>query len=525
MTPPLYRIPDFRHINRRSFLVTTGSLAAAALWSSRAGGVVRRNVKFADNPFQLGVASGDPAPDGVVLWTRLAPRPLEGGGMPAEAVEVSWQVAEDEQMTKVVREGTTTATPQWAHAVHVEVDGLRPDRWYWYQFKAGAETSPKGRTRTMPAADTAPERLRFAFASCQHFETGYFTAYEHMLREDLDLVVHLGDYIYEGAAKDNGVRKHMGAELDSLDDYRNRHAQYKTDGALQAMHAALPWLVTWDDHEFDNNCAGDISEEKDVTRELFLERRARAYQAFYEHMPLRRSSLPQGPNMQLYRRIAFGRLAEFFVLDTRQYRTDQPCGDGTKPACEGMLDPQATLLGEQQRSWVLDGLGASAAKWNILAQQVMMARVDVSPGELAKYSMDQWPGYEMDRRRLLRFFHERRTSNPVVLGGDIHSNWANDLIADFDNLESRAVAAEFVGTSISSGGNGAPSPRRLDEMLSENPFVKFHNTERGYVRCQLSPKEWRSDFQTVEYVTRTGAPLTTRASFVLEDGQAGLKTA
>ncbi|MBI3463930.1 MAG: alkaline phosphatase D family protein, partial [Planctomycetes bacterium] len=294
MTLPLYRIPDLRHVNRRSFLVTTSSLAAAALWSSRAWGVVKRNVKFADNPFQLGVASGDPAPDGVVLWTRLAPRPLEGGGMPAEAVEVSWQVAEDEQMTKVVREGTTTATPQWAHAVHVEVDGLRPDRWYWYQFKVGSETSPKGRTRTMPLAESSPQRVRFAFASCQHYETGLYTAYEHMLREDLDLVLHLGDYIYEGAPKNNQVRKHSGAgELDSLDDYRNRHAQYKTDGALQAMHAALPWLVTWDDHEFDNNCAGDVSEEKDVTREQFLARRARAYQAYYEHMPLRRGSLPQ----------------------------------------------------------------------------------------------------------------------------------------------------------------------------------------------------------------------------------------
>ncbi|MBI3467693.1 MAG: alkaline phosphatase D family protein, partial [Planctomycetes bacterium] len=204
---------------------------------------------------------------------------------------------------------------------------------------------------------------------------------------------------------------------------------------------------------------------------------------------------------------------------------DQPCGDGTRPACEGMLDPHGTLLGEQQRTWLFDGLSGSAARWNVLAQQVMMARVDVSPGEDAKYSTDQWPGYEMERRRLLKFFGERPSLNAVLLGGDIHSNWANELIADFDDLGSRTVAAEFVGTSISSSGDGAPAPRRLDALLSENPFVKFHNTERGYVRCEVSPKEWRSDFQTVEYVSRPGAPLVTRATFVLEDGRPGLNRA
>lgn len=510
-----------RRVGRRQFMWTGASLAAGAVWSSRALGVTKQNVKLPDQPFQLGVASGDPSPDGFVIWTRLAPNPLEGGGMPAESVEVAWQVAEDEAMTRVVQKGTTVGNPEWAHAVHVEVQGLAPERWYWYQFKAAGETSMKGRSRTTPAANAAPAALKFAFASCQHFEQGLFTAYEHMAKEELDLVVHLGDYIYEGAGRDRLVRKHVGPKLMTLDDYRNRHAQYKTDLALQASHAAFPWLVTWDDHELENNCAGAISERQNVTREAFLRQRATAYKAYYEHMPLRRSSLPSGPDMQLYRRVAFGRLAEFAVIDTRQYRTDQPCGDGNKPQCEAALDPMATLLGEEQEAWLLDGLAKSPATWNILTQQVMMARVDRAAGERVTYSMDQWPGYEMNRRRLLRFFDERRIANPVVLAGDIHSNWCNDLIADFDDLGSKVVATEFVGTSISSGGNGSEIARDAQNVLDENPFVRFYNTQRGYVRCQVTPGEWRSDYQIVPFVTGPGAPLVTRGSFVVEAGRAG----
>ena len=521
----LYPVPDPRHFSRRSFLVATTSLAAAAVWSSRALGVVKTKVKVPDQQFTLGVASGDPAPDGFVIWTRLAPKPLEGGGMPAENVEVAWEVAEDEPMTKVVRSGKTVATPDWAHSVHVEVDGLKPDRWYFYRFHASGEDSIKGRARTMPAPDASPPKLQFAFASCQHYEQGLYTAYEHMAREGNDLILHLGDYIYEGAGRDNQIRKHVGPVLAQLGDYRNRHAQYKTDPLLQAAHAAAPWIVTWDDHEFANNCAGLISERASDDPAEYRQRRAHAYQAYYEHMPLRRTSLPKGPDMQLYRRMSFGSLAEFFVLDTRQYRTDQPCGDGNKPQCPECFDPKATALGEVQEKWLLSGLGSSQKKWNVLAQQIMMARVDRTAGEPANFSMDQWPGYEMNRRRLLKFFHEHAALNPVVLAGDIHSNWASNLIVDFDDLGSKTVASEFVGTSLSSGGNGVQEPNRLSELYAENPFVKFHNAERGYVRCTISPKEWRSDYQVVENVTQPGAPLVTRASFVVEDGKPGVEKA
>jgi alkaline phosphatase D len=365
--------------------------------------------------------------------------------------------------------------------------------------------------------------LRFAFASCQHYESGLYTAYEHMAREDLDFIAHLGDYIYEGAAKDGAVRKHNSREIETLEEYRNRHALYKTDPYLQTAHRLFPWIVTWDDHEFDNNYADKISEELNVNQAEFLKRRAAAYQAYYEHMPLRRSSIPQGIDLLLYRRIPFGRLADFFVLDTRQYRTDQPCGDGDKPPCDGMLDPNATLLGPAQEQWLLEGLTNAPAGWNVLTQQVMMARVDVAPGEKQIYSMDQWPGYEMNRRRLLKTFAERHVSNPIVIAGDIHSNWASNLLLDFDNLDSRAVATEFVGTSISSGGNGVKEPKNLQGILAENPFVKFHNGERGYLSCEITPKQWQTNYRVVEYVDRPGAPLVNRASFIVEDQKPGVQ--
>lgn len=524
-----YELSNAGWLNRRSFLRQTGWLAGAAVWASRGVGAVKQHPRFRGYPFTLGVASGDPRPDGVVLWTRLAPKPLAGdGGMTKQPVAVSWEVAEDEKLSKVVRKGSIVATPDWAHAVHVEVDGLKPDRWYWYRFKAGNEVSPVGRTRTTPTAEATPAKMKFAFASCQHYEHGYFTAYEHMLNEGVDLVCHLGDYIYEYARgrRAGDVRKHIGPQIETLDQYRARLAQYRTDPALKNMHAACPWLVTWDDHEFDNNYANDISEEvnKNIKREAFLKRRANAYKAYYEHMPLRRSALPKGPDMKLYRKVSYGKLAEFFVLDTRQYRTDQPCGDRNGPQCKGALDPKGTLLGAKQEKWLTGGLAKSPATWNVLAQQVMMARVDRAGGDRVAYSMDQWPGYEVNRRRLLKFFHDRRISNPVVIGGDIHSNWANDLIADFDKLDSKVVGSEFVCTSISSGGNGARTPRGLKALLSENPFVKFHNAERGYVTCTVTPKKWETSYRCVEYVTRPGSPVHTRARFVVEAGQAGLRS-
>jgi alkaline phosphatase D len=484
-----------------------------------------RAAAFQDDPFRLGVASGDPDHQGVVLWTRLAPRPLDpDGGMSPDPVPVAWEVAEDESFRRIAARGSAQAGPRLGHSVHMEVEGLRPDRWYWYRFRAGNAESPVGRTRTLPAPSASPERLRFAFASCQHYETGHYTAYAAMAKDQLDLVCFLGDYIYENAGRRGQIRMHAGPKLTTLEHYRVRYAQYRTDPLLAGMHAQCPWLVTWDDHEVDNNYAADIAADG-ADPIAFLLRRAQAYQAFYEVMPLRRSSIPRGPNMLLYRRASFGRLAEFFVLDTRQYRTNQPNGDRASELNAAALNPSNTLLGARQRAWLQDGLTSSPGRWNILAQQVMMGLVDTARGAEQRYSMDQWPGAAHERMELVRFMGERRVANPVVLTGDIHSNWVNNLRTDDRKAELPVVATEFVGTSVSSGGNGTDGAEARAALQAENACVQFHNRERGYVRCEVTPRTWRTDFVVVDDVTRPNGNVRNRASFVVDAGRPGARPA
>jgi len=508
-----------RGVSRRQWLAHAAALEAIPLLSRAS--FARERPAFPADPFTLGVASGDPDATSVVIWTRLAPRPLEpDGGMPPEAVAVAWEVAADDTFRRVVASGTALATPPLGHSVHVEVPGLAPDRWYWYRFRAGDAVSPVGRTRTFPEPGSLPASLRFAVTSCQNYEQGLFTAYEQMARDDLDLVCHLGDYIYEYEAGRNGtVRTHAGPEITSLGDYRVRHAQYRSDPLLHGMHAVCPWLVTWDDHEFDNNCAADVSEETGIHPDAFLERRANAYQAYYEAMPLRATCRPRGADMRIYRRARFGELADFLVLDTRQYRGDQPNGDRRSPLDGAALDPSQTLLGRDQRSWLYGELVTSTATWNVLAQQVMMGLVGFRQGDAPLgYSMDQWPGYAAERAALLRFLRDRRIANPVVLTGDIHSAWANELRVDDRQPEEPLVATEFVATSLSSGGNGPERPAGLDQILADNPGVRFHNGERGYIRCTVTPAAWRSDFMVVDDVLRPGGTTSPRAGFVVTAG-------
>ncbi len=522
-------------ISRRVFLGWSTALAALPLLNGRTDAAIARAFGFAGDPFTLGVAAGDPTDTGVVLWTKLAPTPLEpGGGMPGNAaVEVAWEVATDDAMRQVVRRGTTVATPQLGHSVHVEAEGLEPDRWYWYRFRAGDAESRIGRARTLPRADSTPEALRFAFASCSHYEQGHFNAYEHMAHEEVDLIFHLGDYIYEGTGErvpregrpDNRVRKHLGREIMSLDDYRIRHAQYKLDPHLQAAHAHCPWFVTWDDHEVENNYANAIAEDAGIDPADFLARRAGAYQAYYEMMPLRPASLPQGPRMQLYRKASFGRLAELMILDTRQYRTDQPNGDKLAALNEAATDPKATMLGAEQKGWLESRLIASPGTWNVLAQQVMMGMVDVraEPGD--QFSMDQWPGYAHERVELGQFLQDRRVLNPVVLTGDIHTNWVNDLRVHDRQPETPVVATEFVVTSITSGGDGGDAPERRALAMAGNPGVRYFNNQRGFVRCTVTPQAWQSDYMVVEKVSEPDSPVIKRASFVVEAGRPGAQPA
>jgi alkaline phosphatase D len=521
-------------LTRRRFLDHSArALAAAWAWTDGFpfeptrlhAAPVQTRPQFAKSPFTLGVASGDPTDDAVVLWTRLAPDPLApGGGMPTETVRVVWEVAEDERFAKIVARANTEASALRGHAVHVEVDGLRPARPYWYRFRVGSWESPVGRTKTAPEPSADVTRVRLAFASCQHWEQGYFTAHRHMAQEDLDVVLHLGDYIYEYGAQENPVRAVIGPEITTLEAYRQRYAQYRTDPDLQAVHAAHPFVVTWDDHEVENDYADDHSNDGEA-RESFIRRRAAAYQAYFEHMPLRAVRRPRGPDMPLYRALPLGRLVDLAVLDTRQYRSTQPCGNRIGALCEGARAADATILGARQREWLFDHLAASPARWNVLAQQVMLAPLDVTAGAPAEFSMDKWTAYQPDQKAVLDFLATRRPSNPIVLAGDIHSNFANDLHARAFDPASPVVASEFVGTSITSGRDGTDITPRFQAALSENPHVKFHNGQRGYVRCSVTRDRWTTDYRVVPFVTRPGASIETRASLVVESGRPGIHRA
>ncbi|MFT7838460.1 alkaline phosphatase D family protein [Saccharothrix sp. BKS2] len=469
-------------------------------------------------PFTLGVASGEPAPDGFVIWTRLAPSPLAAdglGGMAADPVTVEWQVATDNRFTQVVRSGSTVATRDWAHSLHVEVTGLQPGREYSYRFRAAGHISPVGRGVTAPAPGTSPA-LTMLFASCSHYEEGYFTAYRRMAEENPDLVLHLGDYIYEGAATTTRVRGFApSAEITGLADYRVRHAQYKTDVDLQAAHAAAPWLVVWDDHEVENNYA-DLVRANTSPAGDFRARRAAAYKAYYEHMPLRPAQRPVAEDMQLYRRVRWGGLATFHMLDTRQHRADQACGDGTK-VCADADDPARTLTGATQEAWLLDGMRQRLGTWDFLGQQVFFAQ-KLASADGAR-SMDSWDGYTANRDRLQRGWDSAGLRNTVVLTGDVHRSWAADLLLDYDARD-RVIGTELVTTSITSGGDGNAADNGLSAL---NPHVRFYKNLRGYVRTRTTSTRVDVDFRFVDRVTTRDYPVRTLQSYVVEAGNPGLQ--
>lgn len=526
-------------MDRRSFLIASGVVTGASLVPGAARASTRgtdrpRGARFSD-PFTLGIASGDPLPDAVVIWTRLAPDPLApAGGMPGRRVAVRWEVAKDEGFTKVVRRGAAIARPEEAHSVHVDVHGLSPHRWYWYRFRVGRELSPVGRTRTAPAVGTAPAVLA-TVNSCSQYEHGYFTAYRRMAEESPDVVFNLGDYIYEYEANDyvapdGNVRDHIGDEINTLDEYRQRYAQYKGDPDLQFAHAVAPWIVTWDDHEVDNNYADLIPEDRDpeegnATTASFAARRAAAYKAYWEHMPLRMSRQPSGPDMQLYRRFDFGATARFSVLDTRQYRTDQPCDDQFGVGCGEEFDPQATILGDEQASWLEQNLSSSRSAWNVLPQQIFMANLDAEPAEETPQDPndggynDAWDGYRVSRQRLLSYVADRNIQNFVVLTGDIHSHWLADLRLDFEDPDSPVLGTEFVTTSITSNGDGSDQSSFFPFLAANSPHLRYNSNRRGYLLCTMDKSVYRTDYRVLDYVSRPGAPVRTDASFIVESGR------
>jgi alkaline phosphatase D len=500
---------------RRSFVSGLGSL-----WLP---GAARAKPRVAPNPFTLGIASGRPRPDSVVLWTRLM---AEGGHNErlVAPVAVDWAVAEDDAMRRIVASGQTVAEARWAHSVHVEVRGLRPNRPYSYRFTAGGTASPVGRTRTAPAETDRLAALRFVFASCQQYEQGFYTAFRHMAAEDADVVVHLGDYIYEISWGRDLVRRHDGGRPTTLDGYRDRYALYKSDTDLQAAHAAFPWIVTWDDHEVDDDYTNDISpQEPDRVR--FLAQRAAAYQAFWEHMPLPDSMRPVGPAMRLYDRYRFGDLAEFHVLDDRQYRDHHACRaamprNKVMAVCDERLDPRRTMLGAEQEAWLADGLQRASTRWNVIAQQTLMAELDRGgPGKHAWWH-DGWDGYAPARQRLLDAVAASPVRDTLVLSGDVHCFWAADLKRDFDASGSPTVATEFVGGSITSQG---PAEARVQAALSRNPHLRYGRGDRyGYAHVALDARSARVSFRTVDTIKSPQAGISTLQSFVVEAGKPGV---
>ena len=496
---------------RRRFLSSAAAVVASPWIASepRAADVAR---------FSLGVASGQPRADGMVLWTRLT-----GGDLSPREI-VRWELADDEAFTRVVARGEETAEAAWAHSVHAEPVGLEPARWYWYRFSALGERSAPGRTRTAPAADAAAT-LRFAIASCQRFDVGHYAAWRHVAGAGLDLVVFLGDYIYEYATRKDPVRRMEGGELFTLEQYRARYATHKSDPSLQAAHAAAPWLLVWDDHEVSNDYAGFRGQDLSVDMHA---RRAAAYRAYWEHMPFPKALRPRGPDMRIYGRYDWGALACVHAIDDRQYRDVQACpksgrgGSNTvrSSECASLRDPQRTLLGTAQERWLAESWDL-ARPWNLLGQQTLMARFawgDPAAGA-AVYWNDAWDGYAASRNRLLGVVAERKVPGVVVLGGDVHSNYVADLKADFDDPRSPVVASEFCGTSITSL---SLAQSRVDAARGFNPHIHFgRSDQRGYLSIELDAKQMNVRLQTVDRPLDPASGITTAARFVVDAARPG----
>ena len=484
-------------------------------------------------PFSLGLASGSPTHDGVVLWTRLMSPVAHSPASPGVAVR--WEVAHDDKFTRLAQSGQSLATPNLAYSVHAEVQGLESDRWYFYRFRVGDAISPVGRTRTFPAPDAAVASLRLAYASCQRWEHGYFSAYRHMAQENLDLVMFLGDYIYEYPRASNAVRTPPGGWVLTLDDYRQRYATHKQDADLQAMHAACPWLVTWDDHEVQNDYAGLTVGENGPEVADFAARRSAAYQAFYEHMPVRAAVLTRavagmasGAEMRIYNRTPYGQLASLTMLDARQYKSPQVCTrDGKRgsssvnPAtCAAWNDPARTMLGAEQERWLDASWGSTQGKsvtWNIVGQQSLLGQRDWKAGPEQSLWNDGWDGYSAARTRMTDSARKHSLANLVVLGGDVHENWVGPIKADYSQPSSAAVGVEFCGTSITSrsGGNS-----KLAETLAENPHFVFADAERkGYGVVEISPSRIKTTLRVVSDVTRQDASIDTLAEFSVASGR------
>jgi alkaline phosphatase D len=493
-----------------------------------------RHARAADAPrFALGVASGTPTAGSIVLWTRLT------GELPAADVPVRWELAADESFKQIVASGEDSARADEAHSVHVQAGGLAPARWYWYRFTALGASSAAGRTRTAPAPDAAVPQLDFAVASCQRFDHGYWAAWRDAAQQELDLVLFLGDYIYEYASPPFArPRSHEGGVCLTLAQYRARYAQYRSDAALQAAHAACPWIVIWDDHEVENDYS---ALQGQLEGPVFMQRRAAAYRAWWEHMPLPRALKPgDAGEATIHGRLDWGQLARLQWIDNRQFRDPQACPRPVRTGastvrlrdCPSLVAPGRQLLGAAQERWLAEGW-STEHPWNLLAQQTLMARASRdAPGDApaagallpeGRYWADGWDGYPAARERLLRVLHERRIPGAVVLGGDVHANYVADLRVSAADDRSPLVATEFCGTSISSRG---AAQRDVDARLQHNPHLRYgRSDQRGYVRFRLRADELTADLRVVADVADPASAVASAARFAVTTRQPGAQRA
>ena len=531
MTPPRNESQLTPASNTRRDILKWAALASAPVSFS----LSMAQSPLRHNPFTLGVASGSPNHHSVVLWTRLMPDAAsDNSQFAARDVSVKWEVADDESFKVNRRAGQVVALAALAHSVHLELDQLQSDRWYFYRFQIGDAQSTTGRTRTLPHPEAMVQKLRVAYASCQRWEHGYFSAYDHMCQENLDMVLFLGDYIYEYAGAANPVRLPKGGWVSSLDDYRERYALHKSEKGLQAMHAQCPWLVTWDDHEVSNDYAGLERGQSGNISFNFAAQRARAYQAFYEHMPIRASTLTksieglaQGAELRIYGQVPYGKLANIYLLDDRQYRDKQVCnksdgyGSGfiNPDQCEDWFNPKRSLLGLEQTKW-LDQAFANAQKdarpWNVVAQQTIFGRRDFRIG--AGYTLwnDGWDGYSAARQQMTQSMQNNALKNPVLIGGDVHENWVGHVMADAYKDDSAKLGVEFCGAGITarSAGNS-----KLPARLAENPHFIFADSERkGYGVVEFTAKQIQTELRVVDDVRQPQTNIETLAKFEVEAG-------
>ncbi len=508
-------------ISRRQLILAGGLAGGLVGLSGCAAPALVRDARAADVPrFGLGVASGGPLTDRLVLWTRLT-----GPNLPAH-VQVNWELAHDEAFTDIAARGVEVAESDWAHSVHAEPRGLAPGRWYWYRFSALGQRSTPARTRTAPAAGvTAP--LRYAITSCQRWDHGHYAAWRHLAAEQPDVVVFLGDYIYEYGQVPGRVRLHDGGPTRTLDQYRARYAQYKSDPALQSAHAAAPWLITWDDHEVDNDYVGLQGQNLQPD---FATQRAAAYQAWWEHMPVARSLRPVGPDARIVGRYDWGDLARFILADCRQHRSPQACnkpGRGGSSVvrerdCAELRDPTRSFLGLEQEAWLARQWSAEH-RWNLLAQSTLMTRFATrDKGRVGEPDMvwtDGWEGYPLARQRLLQTVADRQVPGCVVLGGDVHASYIADLKPDWKNDRTPVVATEFCGTSITSNGW---SHDKLAATLPDHPHITYgRGDDHGYLAFDVTAKRMTLQVRSVDDVQKADSGIHTAASFVVEAGRAG----